>query len=430
MKSLPGFPLRHGSSLNLVTLNLVTLWAAWSIVADAVADPPPDVRITGEGGPAGSPNPGARIAGWIRQLGDSDFQKRQTAEAHLAQAGPEALEPLQQALRSADPEIRVRARRIIPALRTALATREYFDSVARLGSIGVAVLDNCDPRYEPPLPRSDGLRLISATGKHHFLRRNLNNCEAIGANHGVVIDAERQRVLYREYVSGTVTALDIATSKTIFQVGQKCCALALDPGNGNVWCLDGKANVVVIDPTGERLATHAVKAFDIAFSPADDAFWMVGRDVTKMDRNGTVLSRKQISDWFCVSVAPDPVTGGAWVVERNHSEGNGRNQLHRFAPDGTLAQSIALGVLPFSVACDAEGTAWVVRMRKEIELFQRDGTRLPAIPVPAVSIAISPRTGDVWVATKEDVLRIDSEGKTLTRATLGRLSSQTWLAAF
>ena len=69
-------------------------------------------------------------------------------------------------------------------------------------------------------------------------------------------------------------------------------------------------------------------------------------------------------------------------------------------------------------------------MRSEILRFTPDGRELPALPVEGVAIAVSPTSGQVWVTTKADVLRLDESGAVLSRTPFGSDSGQSWLVAF
>ena len=57
---------------------------------------------------------GARIAALVRELGDSDWEKREAAQRQLAEMGEAALTALEEASEQAeDPEVRKRARKLM-----------------------------------------------------------------------------------------------------------------------------------------------------------------------------------------------------------------------------------------------------------------------------------------------------------------------------
>jgi tetratricopeptide (TPR) repeat protein len=70
----------------------------------------------GQAAVAAPPNSG-EIARAIEQLGAAEFEKRETATALLWQAGKAAEEPLRQAVKSTDPEVRTRAEALLARLR-------------------------------------------------------------------------------------------------------------------------------------------------------------------------------------------------------------------------------------------------------------------------------------------------------------------------
>jgi hypothetical protein len=48
----------------------------------------------------------------------------------------------------------------------------------------------------------------------------------------------------------------------------------------------------------------------------------------------------------------------------------------------------------------------------------------------AYSADISPSTGDVWVTSEEEILKLDSSGKIQARLPFVKPSQQSWLSAF
>ncbi len=302
--------------------------------------------------------------------------------------------------------------------------------------VAVAVLDDCDPNFKEPGPHHDGIRLLAADGTELYVRQDLNNCETVGDNHGVVIDSKRQRVYFRELVAGRVTGIDFA-GKTLFTSSYATDAIAVDPKTGNLWCLSGGGTIYgeklyLLDNEGGLIRTYPIAGFDIAYDPHDDAFWIVGKGISKIDRNGKALFQGPEAKWVYAAVAPNPHDGSVWVVERVHPDvPDSANRLLLLDGKGGEVRRLELeGRGPFGVACDAEtGTAWVVIYRKGILRVPVKGDPLPLLDFPAVSIAIGPSDGHVWIGTPNEVLRLDKEGKVLVRYALGGESGQSWLSA-
>jgi len=73
-------------------------------------------------------------------------------------------------------------------------------------------------------------------------------------------------------------------------------ALAVDPVTGDVWAtiLDGgigQGHIAVISPSGRVKGRHAIPGSDIAYSSYDDSFWVVGKNVIRVDRKGKILGQ-------------------------------------------------------------------------------------------------------------------------------------------
>jgi hypothetical protein len=50
--------------------------------------------------------------------------------------------------------------------------------------------------------------------------------------------------------------------------------------------------------------------------------------------------------------------------------------------------------------------------------------------LPALAAEVEPRTGNVWVATEKDVVKIDKKGKVLVRVKHKAKTTQAWIAGF
>jgi hypothetical protein len=279
--------------------------------------------------------------------------------------------------------------------------------------------------------------LIAADGKEIYARKGLNNCETVGANHGVILDLDRERVFFRELVSRRVSALDFA-GKTVFQVEHMDTgAMASDPKTGNLWCLTGatinEGEVVVLDPGGRRVATYRVKGFDIAYDVKGDGFWIVGPAITKVNRKGEIVLEGVKAAWCFVSVAPNARDGTAWIAEREHPEAVGSaNRLLLLDSNGQRLRTVELGdQTPFAVACDPEtGAAWVVIIRRAVLRVPVDKQDpLWLLDIPATCVTVGSATGQIWVGTEEEVLRLDKNGKRVARYALKCKSSQSWITA-
>ncbi len=190
----------------------------------------------------------------------------------------------------------------------------------------VVVLDDCDADFEEKRPHHDALRILFKTdsGVHAKLLREFNTAQTVGATHGVALDAARGRIYLCELVSHGVTAVDFRGRK-LWQVAQiQADALAVDPRTGNLWCSVGEdlahGETVVLDPTGQEIASFPFRGIDIAYDRRTDGFWLVGYGIAKLNHEGKVLFQKPHEGWACVSVAVNPGDGSIWIVERSASQ--------------------------------------------------------------------------------------------------------------
>ena len=308
---------------------------------------------------------------------------------------------------------------------------------APAAATAAVVLDDCDADFGESRPHHDGLRFLGASGQELRTLKEFNTCQTVGGSHRVAVDAVRGRVYLCEAVTNRVTALDLSGRK-LWQVNKiPADALAVDPRTGNLWCSGGgdlvNGETVVLDPEGKEVESFPVRGIDLAYDPKTDGFWLVGYGITKLSRAGEVLFHKPRDGWACVSVAANPGDGSVWICERDHPDvARSVNRVWHLDAEGGVIGSESLGKKhPFAVACDPRtGTAYVVNLRSEVLRFTHDGRELPAFPIAGAAIAVGPTSGQVWVTTKSDVLRLDESGAVLGRTPFGSDSGQSWLVAF
>ena len=74
------------------------------------------------------------------------------------------------------------------------------------------------------------LRLLTLDGTEKVTITGLNNCETVGAIHGVVMDARRRRVYLRELVKDRVTAIGL-DGRVVYRADLAASALATQISN-------------------------------------------------------------------------------------------------------------------------------------------------------------------------------------------------------
>lgn len=301
----------------------------------------------------------------------------------------------------------------------------------------MVVLDDSDQDFVEARPHHDTLRFLTASGRELGPLKEFNTSESVSAAHAVAIDAARGRIYVCELNTDRVTALDIRRRK-LWQVKKlKAMALAVDPKTGHVWCTGGpdpgNGETVVLDTDGNEVDSFPFAGIDIAYDPHTDGCWLVGYRITKLSRQGDVLFQKPHEGWLCVSVAVNPRDGTVWVAERGDPQiPQSANRIWHLDPQGRVLWSKELATkMPWAVACDGtSGTAYLVNVFSELLRFTPDGNELPPLAFPANAVAVSPTTGDIWLTTKKEVLRLDKTGAIQSSSPLGAYSGQSRLAAF
>jgi hypothetical protein len=282
----------------------------------------------------------------------------------------------------------------------------------------------------------NALRLLTASGEELWARSGIRNDQAIGGMHGVAIDRKRGRIYIRESLAHRFVAYNMQ-GEELWQVEQRyAAAMTLDERTGNLWTSGGGrldvGEIVVLDPQGNKIATHPFPAVDLVYDPHTDAFWLVGAEILKLNRKGDVWFRQK-AGFACVSVSVNPTNGGVWIVERAHTEvPQSKNLLWLLDADGSTRRRLDFGSeLAFLVECHPKtGDAWVGVLHGTMRRVSPAGEFLESLGINASNISASRTTDEIWVRTPQAVLRLDATGKTLARSDLRGQAPQTWLMAF
>ena len=164
--------------------------------------------------------------------------------------------------------------------------------------------------------------------------------------------------------------------------------------------------------------------------PSDQAFWVVGKDLVRVDRRGQkLLNIANFAAWTCVSVARFLALGEAWLGDETPS-GCGAEPAFSESARRVRSSRAQRRLESFEVACDpGTGQAWVVDLGKALVRVPRGEQPRDPLPIPALAVAIGSKSGQISIATRDQILRL-RYGVAVVKTTLGKPSGQVWLAAF
>jgi thiol-disulfide isomerase/thioredoxin len=310
--------------------------------------------------------------------------------------------------------------------------------------------DNLDySRDSGPSVKGPGLLLWSSDGKA------IRNLEGVGTSgwltgpQRLAVDPKRGRLYYCDTMHQRLIALDRFGRQLFTSNVPDLHAAAVDERTGDVWCLSvnylNTGELLVLDANGREKTRYPIAAFGLAFSPAEDAFWVVGKSIAKVSRDGKVHSTHALPEgaYTCTDVAVDRERGGAWVLENDHQDlPLSQWRLWKVSREGaaTISHRFPEKTFPHSLAC-IEGKPWLAVIKNysrssnpkpewEVQRFDRDGSPLSAIQVAASKIAEGVQTRTIWLQTKDAILRTDKDGKTLLTIPLPSGSRSVQIAAF
>jgi RNA polymerase sigma factor (sigma-70 family) len=288
----------------------------------------------------------------------------------------------------------------------------------------LAVLDHLDPPITGHPRPQDTLTFYDGQGIPHRLFDEPNQCDsfAIDPRDRSVWVSESDQCLSKFNSNGT-----LAWSRP----GQQTDKLAIDPKTGNAWMLSGgytiyEGDLLVIDPTSKLLNKWRIHGQDIAYSPADDCFWVAAQTAQKISRDGKVIAESQLRFAFrASSLAVNQKDGSVWICEAGHPEiPASQDRILLLSPDAQLRKSIDCPAREVAID-ETRGFAWAVgRCLTKLDLA---GNVLLSVPARGSHVAIEPDTGCVWICSDTEIERIDPNGNLIeSRPTNSR--SPEWLA--
>jgi beta-lactamase regulating signal transducer with metallopeptidase domain/thiol-disulfide isomerase/thioredoxin len=287
-------------------------------------------------------------------------------------------------------------------------------------------------RDSKPSLKGPGLMLWSSEGKPIRKLDDLGTTGWLGGPSRLAIDAQRERIYFCDTLHQRLVAVDRA-GRQIYATGvPNVHAASVDERTGDVWCLTlamlDAGELLILDTSGREKTRFPISAFGIAYSPVDDAFWLVGKSIAKVTRDGKTVSSFPLPEggYTFTDVAADRERGGAWVLETGHGDvPHSRYRLWRVSPSGAakITHQFAAQIYPRSLSC-IEGMPWVAVMKDykrgsntepnwEVQRFKLDGASAGVLDIPASNIAVGLQSKAVWLRTKSNLLRIDRDGKTL-----------------
>jgi hypothetical protein len=243
------------------------------------------------------------------------------------------------------------------------------------------------------------------------------------------VDAARDRIYCCDTLRQKLIAFDRSGKQQFSAAIEDLQAVAIDEKTGDIWCLEARAalsgELLVLDVTGNEKSRYPIAGLGISYSPSEDAFWVVGKSVVKINRDGQVLCTQPLfsSTFAFRGMVVDRERGGAWVLDDLRTPGNPfQSQLWKVTPDGkpTVVHKFAESTLPLSLIC-VDSQPWVVeasstmsepRKDSDIEHFDAEGKSLGTIPVPAQNITIGVQSGVIWAQTKDQLIQLNHSGRT------------------
>ncbi len=274
----------------------------------------------------------------------------------------------------------------------------------------ILLLDNTDSEYEGKDRYDDRLYILDRKGNINGAVSGLNICETAGCAHMLAVDEKRKTLWVAENVGCRLWHFDLTTGDILQRISDlKASALAIDPLTGDVWVITSggkidEGSVKVVSVSGRIKAEYEIPGFDIAYNSFDKSFWIIGKNIYKVDRDGKILGQitGQIP-YTAVSVSIDPKSGNAWTVVRAHLQiPDSKPELWIINKDMQIEQRIDLGELnPYCVSVDSDNDiVWVGCLSTTLR-FTTSGDKLKtARHISGFSVVPGPSRDSVVAASQ------------------------------
>ena len=167
---------------------------------------------------------------------------------------------------------------------------------------------------------------------------------------------------------------------------------------------------------------------------------MAGAQLAKIDaKTGQPIVYFQDSPSECASsIDIHQKTGTAWVTVRRSGAAGSKNKLLAFSGDGATKVSVDLGgevpdhpKIPFHVSVNQnDGSVLVTLFRNSVRRYSADGELKTEKMTWALAAEADAASDDVWVATRQAVVRMSPDGKVLKEVKHKSGTSQAWMVGF
>jgi protocatechuate 3,4-dioxygenase beta subunit/DNA-binding beta-propeller fold protein YncE len=302
----------------------------------------------------------------------------------------------------------------------------------------VVVIDDADPATEGKPAYDDTIALLDSEGNSLWQQKGLG---VAWGRPAIAWDPNDRAVYVYNYLDRRIAKFGADGQRLPWQAeplpkGQSIASLAVDAENGDLWALTTAGqiyghNLIVFDRQGKRLREHNVAGNTIVYSPHDKCFWVTGKRLMKVGRDGKVILEPSVSfAWVSRQLAVNADDGSVWVSDESHPEvHDSHNRLFVIAADGQVRTQVDLGQRrPGQMAVDpAHRATWVMFYPAGLTRLSLDGKVLAESPVIG-DFTIEADTGCPWVSDKENLYRLASDGGPIWSRPTGTTTNKTLMA--
>lgn len=294
----------------------------------------------------------------------------------------------------------------------------------------VYVLENNDPDFRNP-PFEDRLTIINPAD-HSKIREvaRFGIDTYIGPPRLLAAADSGHTCLIVDQLLGQLIKYDFTRNEASTIVSLRINSIYVSE-NGDTYILTDTAilgrTIVKMDENGNIVKEVSYGGFNIVVDDAHDSIWIVGANITRLNRN---LDKRFSMDpiaWAALSV-DFTSDGSIWVCEGKHPEISGsKDRLLKITINGDIVKVIDLDTRPSHVSVDRNDDSFWLTTSRGLYKYDKDGNLLKQVETqPRWTVKVNQSDSSVWVAGFGDVKHYTKDG-VLVAAVSGFSSSQAYI---
>lgn len=299
------------------------------------------------------------------------------------------------------------------------------------GAKTIWCLFDADDTWDAP-PFEDVLLVLTSDGMTIKYHAQFGTDSGLGGMHPLAALPEGGLAVLAEQLSGRVGLYTLA-GEPLWSLDEPAnSANLLSTGSAYVLTdsgsISGKSILLVDLDSGSVLKEAPFGGVHLAVDEGNGAVWVVGDNIKRMSLDLELDFMIDPITWaaLCVDTTSD---GSAWIGEALYTGMTGSQQrMLKVSSAGMLVNSVELKGRPYAASVDLRDDSVWVATSNELLKLDAEGNPLVSIDSRTYSVCVDPEDGSLWAAHPGGVIvQYSAEGEPLLTVTTG-ISGYCWIS--